>query len=257
MRRPLIVANWKMNKTSAEAEGYIRRLASLIHPDSIDLVLAPPFTALSTAAAAVPNSGFELAGQDVFWEDKGAYTGEVSPVMLKEIGCAYVLVGHSERRQWFGETDTWVNKKVAAAIRHGLKPILCLGEHLADREQGLTAAVVSGQLKKGLSGVTTDDLTAIAIAYEPIWAIGTGRAATPDQAEEVHRLLRAQVSVQWGQEAGNRMRILYGGSVTPDNAGRFLASREIDGLLVGGACLDPDCFATIARSAEQLVVQQG
>ncbi|WP_447986534.1 triose-phosphate isomerase [Nitrospira sp. Nam74] len=251
MRRQLIVGNWKMNKTSAETTTYVRRLSDLIQPHSIDMVIAPPFTALHAAWHAMgPSSNFALAGQNVFWEDKGAYTGEISASMLKDIGCQYVIIGHSERRQWFDEQDQDINKKVKAALRHGLKPIVCVGESLADRERGETTAIVTEQLQKDLDGLSKEHMAMVAIAYEPVWAIGTGRAASPAQAVEVHTILRRTVATHWGHDTGERMRVLYGGSVNADNAGLFLESPEVDGVLVGGACLDPVCFATIARFAE-------
>lgn len=251
MRRRLIVANWKMNKTSAEAAAYVRRLSDLIQPASMDIVIAPPFTALHAAWHAMgPSSAFALAGQNLFWEDKGAYTGEISAPMLKDAACQYVIIGHSERRQWFGEQDQAINKKVNAAIRHGLKPIVCVGESLADRERGETTAVVTGQLKRDLDGLSKEHMAMVAIAYEPVWAIGTGRAASPAQAMEVHTLLRQTIASHWGHDVGEGIRVLYGGSVNTENAGHFLESPEVDGVLVGGACLDPACFATIARFAE-------
>jgi triosephosphate isomerase len=240
-----------MNKTVPEATLYVRQLSELIEPHSIDMVLAPPFTALYAVKIAMSRpSVFALAGQDLFWEEKGAYTGEISAPMLKDIGCDYVIIGHSERRQWFGDRDQDINKKVGAALRHGLRPILCVGESLAHRERGETNAVVIGQLEKDLAGLSKEDITVIAIAYEPVWAIGTGRSATPAQAVEVHTVLRQTIAAHWGHDAGEQIRILYGGSVNPENARDFLASPEIDGVLVGGACLDPTGFATIARFAE-------
>ena len=251
MRRRLIVANWKMNKTSGEAAAYVRQLSELLQLDSIDIIIAPPFTALHAAKNAMgQDSSFALAGQNLFWEEKGAYTGEISASMLKEAGCQYVIIGHSERRQWFGEQDEDIKKKVNAALRDGLKPIVCVGESLADRERGETTAVVTGQLTQDLDGLSKEQLATVAIAYEPVWAIGTGRAASPAQAVEVHTVLRRTIASHWGQDAGERMRVLYGGSVNAENAGHFLQSPEVDGVLVGGACLDPACFATIARFAE-------
>ena len=250
-RRPLVVANWKMNKTTGEAASYMRRLDELLHTHSIDVVVAPPFTALQAAAHAMGTSGaFALAGQDLFWEDKGAYTGEVSAPMLIDVGCRYVIIGHSERRRWFSEDDAVIQRKVRAALRHHLHPIVCLGELLDEREQSRTATVVTGQLRKGLDGLSKEDMRAIALAYEPVWAIGTGRAATPAQATEVHQLLRETLAAAWGENVAQETRILYGGSVTAENSGAFMRAPHVDGVLVGGACLDPDCFATIARSAE-------
>jgi len=253
VRKHLIVANWKMHKTAGEATEYVHRLFELIQPQHIDLVLAPPFTALHAATQAMKeSSGLALAGQNIFWEDAGAFTGEVSAPMLKEAGCRYVIVGHSERRHWFGERDEEINKKIRAALRHGLRPILCVGESLADRERGDTKGIVTSQLEKDLTGFTEAEIADVALAYEPIWAIGTGRAASAAQAVEVHTILRQAVASLWGDKAGQRMRILYGGSVNATNAQEFLQSPEIDGVLVGGACLDPACFATIARFAEEL-----
>ena len=256
-RRPLVVANWKMNKTAGEAATYVRRLVELLQPESSDVVLAPPFTALHAAAQAMGSScPFSLAGQDLFWEDKGAYTGAISAPMLKDAGCRYVIIGHSERRRVFCEDDAAVQRKVAAALRHGLRAIVCLGESLDEREQGRTGTVVAGQLRKGLDGLSKQDVRPLALAYEPVWAIGTGRAATPAQATEVHQLLRETLAATWGAEAAQGVRILYGGSVTAENSETFMQAPHVDGVLVGGACLDPDCFATIARSAEYRVKQE-
>jgi triosephosphate isomerase len=257
VRKHLIVANWKMHKTAGEATDYVRRLSELIQPQHVDLVLAPPFTALHAAAQAIgESSDLALAGQNLFWEDAGAFTGEISGPMLKEAGCRYVIVGHSERRHWFGERDEDINKKIRAALRHGLRPILCVGESLTDRERGDTKGVVTAQLEQDLTGFTEAEIADVALAYEPIWAIGTGRAASPAQAVEVHTILRQAIVSHWGHEAGQRIRILYGGSVNATNAREFLQSPGIDGVLVGGACLDPACFATIARFAEELCVNE-
>ena len=256
-RRPLVVANWKMNKTTGEAAAYVRRLSELLQPGPIDVVLAPPFTALQAAAQAMgPSAPFALSGQDLFWEDKGAYTGEISAAMLKDVGCRYAIIGHSERRRLFGENDAAVHKKVAAALRHGLRAIMCLGESLEERERNRTAAVVTGQLRNGLDGLSKEDLRAVALAYEPVWAIGTGRAATPAQATEVHQLLRETLAATWDAQTAEQVRILYGGSVTAENSGAFMRAPHVDGVLVGGACLDPDCFATIARSAEHRISEE-
>lgn len=253
MRRRLIVGNWKMHKTATEAAVLVRRLADLV-PDSapVEVVIAPPFTALSAAARALPASApFLLAAQNLHWEDEGPFTGEVSAPMLKDLGCQYVILGHSERRQLFGEDDEGIKKKIRASLRHGLRPILCVGESLPDRKKGRTETVVSGQLRKGLEGLSKDEIPMITIAYEPVWAIGTGHAASPDHAASVNDTLRSILAQGWGAEAGEQVRILYGGSVTPENAGEFLASARIDGALVGGACLDPQSFATIIAVARK------
>src|SRR5574340_1595935 len=216
----------------------------------IKVGLTPPFTALQAVRDALGSSPlFLLGAQNLYWEEKGAFTGEVSGAMLKNLGCHFVLIGHSERRQYFGEQDAWTNKKVLAAIRHGLQPILCVGETLQDRDAGNTDMVIQRQLRAGLAGIEATSLEGITIAYEPVWAIGTGRAASSDQAVPVHRLIRRTIDGLSGSNSGSRIRILYGGSVTPQNIADFLVSEEIDGALVGGACLDPVSFATLISVA--------
>lgn len=251
MRTRVIIGNWKMNKTATEAVAFVHRLTQeLPTPDGIEVGFAPPFTALHAAHQALaPSSAFFLGAQDLYWEDKGAFTGEVSGTMLKELGCQFVLVGHSERRQYFGEQDSWTNKKVLAALRNGIQPVLCVGETLQDRDTDQTNLVIQRQLRAGLAGIEGQTLDTMIIAYEPVWAIGTGRAASPEQAVPVHRLIRQTMNELSGSEAGQRIRVLYGGSVTPHNLADFLASEEIDGALVGGACLDPVSFATLAKVA--------
>ena len=253
MRRPLIVGNWKMNKTAAEAAVFIRDFCNRVPASPhVDVVLAPPFTALESAHNALgPSSWISLSAQNVHWETHGAFTGEVSAPMLRELDCRYVIVGHSERRALFGERDETIHKKVRAALKHGLSPILCVGESLEEREAGRTESVVTTQLDSSLAGSTTQDLATITIAYEPVWAIGTGRAATTEQAVTVHRSIRLFIETGWDSATASAIRILYGGSVTPQNIEPFLASDAIDGALVGGACLDPDSFATIVRVAQR------
>jgi triosephosphate isomerase len=252
VRRHLIVGNWKMHKTAAEAESYVRRLAGLVRQSAkAEIVLAPPFTALSVAALPIARR-FHFAGQDLHWEDAGAYTGEVSAPMLKALGCRYVIVGHSERRRLFGESDAAINKKVLAALRHGLRPILCIGESLAERRRGRTTRVVLRQLQQGLRGVPRESVRHLSIAYEPVWAIGTGHAASPKQIDAVHRTIRACFARTWGRRAADRLRILYGGSVKPDNIVDFLGTAEIDGALVGSACLDPKSFARIIARTQSV-----
>lgn len=251
MRIRFIIGNWKMNKTATEAVAFVRGLTQELPTlGGIQVGFAPPFTALHAAGEALgPTPAFLLGAQDLYWEDKGAFTGEVSGNMLKELGCQFVLVGHSERRQYFGEQDSWTHKKVLAALRNGIQPVLCVGETLQDRDTGQTDSVIERQLRAGLAGIERQQLDSMIIAYEPVWAIGTGRAASPEQAVPVHRLIRKTMNELSGSEAGQRVRILYGGSVTPQNIADFLASEEIDGALVGGACLDPTCFATLAKIA--------
>jgi len=252
VRKPLIVGNWKMNKTASEAAVLIRDLRERVPASPhADVVLAPPFTALESARNALgPSSWVSLGAQDIHWEDHGAFTGEVSAPMLRDIGCHYVIVGHSERRMYFGERDEHIQKKVRAALRHGLSPILCVGESLADREAGQTESVITSQLSGSLAGLTTQDLATVTIAYEPVWAIGTGRSATTEQAVIVHRSIRLFVETGWNSDIASAIRILYGGSVTPQNIESFLVSDAIDGALVGGACLNPDSFATIINLAQ-------
>lgn len=251
MRTRFIVGNWKMNKTASEAALFIRELGQQVTDlGGIHVGLTPPFTALQAVRDALgPASPFLLGAQNLYWEDKGAFTGEISGPMLKDLGCEFVLVGHSERRQFFGDQDSWTNKKVLAAIRHGLQPILCVGETLQDRDGGNTDSVIQRQLRAALSGIEAQSLETLTIAYEPVWAIGTGRAALPDQAIPVHRLIRRTLDEVSGTDIGRQVRILYGGSVTPTNLADFLLSEEIDGALVGGACLDPACFATLLSVA--------
>ena len=253
MRRPLIVGNWKMNKTAAEAAVFIRDFCSRVPASPhVDVVLAPPFTALESAHNALgASSWISLGAQNVHWETHGAFTGEVSAPMLRELDCRYVIVGHSERRALFGERDETIHKKVRAALKHGLSPILCVGESLEEREAGRTESVVTTQLDSSLAGLTTQDLATVTIAYEPVWAIGTGRAATTEQAVTVHRSIRLFIETGWDSATASAIRILYGGSVTPQNIEPFLASDAIDGALVGGACLDPDSFATIVGVAQR------
>jgi triosephosphate isomerase len=260
MRQILIVGNWKMNKTATEAVVYVKRFTELLASPAggakrVDVVLAPPFTALAAvkqSLSATPSSRpVAMGAQNLFWEEKGAFTGEVAASMLTDLGCQYVIIGHSERRQYFGETDESVNRKVHTALRHGLRPILCIGESLAEREQDRTEAVVTKQLQAALTGVTAEHGRQVVMAYEPVWAIGTGHAASPKQATEVHGRLRALLREQWRGVAAD-VPILYGGSVTPENAGGFLAAEEVDGALVGGACLDPGSFAKIVALADSV-----
>lgn len=251
-RQRLIVGNWKMHKTISEARDFVAQLAGLMPKTplaNVAIILAPPFTALAAVSTAIKSLPIGLAAQDAHWEEFGAFTGEVSVPMLKDAGCRYVIVGHSERRRYCGETDATVNKKVAAVLRHGLRPILCVGETWEQRSNGQTKRVLSSQLTDALSGVEKDRTDDVVVAYEPVWAIGSGRPATAEEALDAHRHIRATAAALWGQDAGGRLPILYGGSVTPDNIGEFLAIREVDGALIGGACLDPAHFAKILAVA--------
>ncbi len=248
MRRPLLAGNWKMYKTAAETAAFFEKFRPLVENSRhCDIVICPPFPNLAAAAEAARGSRIEIGGQDLFWEREGAYTGEVSGPMLAAVGCRWVIIGHSERRQYFGETDEGVLKKTLAALEAGLKPIVCLGERLEEREAGRTEEVLLAQYRGGLGGLRVDQLRRVTIAYEPVWAIGTGRTATPEMAGEAHRFLRQQVAAQHGAEVAGDLRILYGGSVKPDNIRGLMAQPEIDGALVGGASLDPVSFASIVN----------
>jgi triosephosphate isomerase len=250
MRTPFIAGNWKMFKTVQESVFFIKELRSLVKDVSgVEIVVAPPFTAVHAAAEAARNSNIGVAAQDLFWEREGAYTGEVSAAMVREAGAEYVIIGHSERRALFGESDLTVNRKLHAALAAGLTPIVCLGETLEQREAEATFAVLDAQLQRGLDGVTADQLAALVLAYEPVWAIGTGRNATPAQAAEAHGHLRRRLRAWFGAEAAERCEILYGGSVKPDNVAELIAQPDVDGALVGGASLDLKSFTDIVRRA--------
>lgn len=250
MRVPLIAGNWKMYKTAAEARDFIRQLKTVLTAQlHVEVAVCPPFTALSAAAVELAGSRIALGAQNMHWEEEGAYTGEVSPKMLKEVGCRYVILGHSERRQYFHETDQEINKKLKAALKWGLIPIVCVGEKLAEREAGNTIAVVNAQLEGSLAGLAAEELTRIVIAYEPVWAIGTGRTAQPEDAQQVNAFIRSVLTTRSGAAAAGAIRILYGGSVKPDNIASLMAQPDVDGALVGGASLRPDVFAAIVKGS--------
>lgn len=248
MRLPMIAGNWKMHKTPTEAKVFARELAEELRDTAgVEVVLAPPFVALVPVQEAIEGTGMKLAAQDVFWEREGAYTGEISPPMLKDAGCSYAIVGHSERRTYFGETDETVNRKVKALLQEGLGAIVCVGERLEEREAGKTLAVVKRQVEGALRGLKAEDLSSVVIAYEPVWAIGTGRTATPEQAQEVHSQIRGMVGEAFGRDVAQALRIIYGGSVKPENIDALMAAPDIDGALVGGASLKVESFSRIVR----------
>lgn len=247
-RTPLIVGNWKMFKTSAEGAGFVRDLAELIgFPADRQVMVAPPFTGLCEAARAAQGTPIGISAQDLFWEWEGAYTGEVSAAMLLDLGVSASIIGHSERRRYFGETDEWVAKKVWAAIDRGLLPIMCVGETEDQREAGLTEAVLSEQIPQGLASARPQDAAGIAIAYEPVWAIGTGKTATPEVAQETIGFVRELVGAALGPAAAEQVRVLYGGSVGPNNIDELMCQPDIDGVLVGGASLQLGSFARIVQ----------
>jgi len=248
LRRPLIAGNWKMYKTSAEAVDFVKKFLTLVSGVADrDVMIAPAFTALEALAAALKGTEIGLGAQDVFWEAEGAFTGQVSPPMLTAAGCRYVIIGHSERRQFFGETDDTVNRKIRAALKSGLIPVMCVGESEKQREAGQTFSILDKQVKDGLRSFVSDELGSLVIAYEPVWAIGTGKTATAAQAEETHAYIRSLIKGLFGADVAALMRVLYGGSVKPENASELMAMANIDGALVGGASLNPDSFSKIVK----------
>jgi triosephosphate isomerase len=248
LRRPVIAGNWKMYKTRVEARTFFDSFVPLVAASShCDIIVAPSFTALDTAVAAVRGTPIGIAAQNLYWEREGAFTGEISSRMLVEIGCSAVIIGHSERREYFRETDQSVHRKTKAALEAGLTPVVCVGEMLAQREANLTQAVLKGQFEGGLAALTPAEFSRILLAYEPVWAIGTGRTATPEIAAEAHHYLRNLAAGNFGQEHASALRILYGGSVKPENIKGLMAQPDIDGALVGGASLDAKSFAAIVN----------
>lgn len=242
-----------MYKTPAQATAYIETLHMLLETasSSAELLLFPSATSLPAAVHAAQHTVMHIGAQNMHWLDAGAYTGETSPQMLTAVGCTHVLIGHSERRQYFAETDQMVNAKLKAALQHGLVPVVCVGEHLEQREQNQTQDVLRSQVAAALDGVAASDATTLVMAYEPVWAIGTGKTATPDLAEEAHQIIRDEIAARLGDELAASIRILYGGSVKPENAESLCCKENVDGALVGGASLDPDSFAGIIVSAQR------
>ncbi|WHE06535.1 triose-phosphate isomerase [Thermoanaerobacterium thermosaccharolyticum] len=247
MRRPIIAGNWKMHMTPSEAVNLVNELKPLVADTDVEVVVIPPFVDLVDVKKALDGSNIKLGAQNMHWEEKGAFTGEVSPLMLKEIGVEYVVIGHSERRQYFAETDETVNRKVKSALNHGLKPIVCVGETLSQREDGKAFDVVREQTKKALDGVLKTDVTNVVIAYEPIWAIGTGKTATSKDANDVIKVIRETIASIYDTSTANDVRIQYGGSVKPDNAKELMSESDIDGALVGGASLKAQDFTKIVN----------
>jgi triosephosphate isomerase len=251
-RKPIVAGNWKMYKTAAEAVTLVndlKREVAGVKDTSVEIVVCPTFTALAAVSAATHSGNVKLGAQNVHWEKEGAFTGEISAPMLKEHAVRYVIIGHSERRQFFGETDAGVNKRAKAALAHQIRPIVCVGEMLAEREAGRTSDVVTGQIKGSLAGFSKDDMLETVIAYEPVWAIGTGKTASPAQAQEVHALIRKLLTEMFDATIAGKVRIQYGGSVKAANAKELLSQPDIDGALVGGASLDAKGFAEIVKAA--------
>jgi len=248
MRRPVIAGNWKMFKTAQEARDLVTTLIPLVENNTeVDVVVAPVFTVLGAVKPILEGTTVKLSAQDCFWEEEGAFTGEISPKFLVDAGCTHVIIGHSERRQYFFETNETVNKKLKAALSARLTPLFCLGETLEQRENGSTFDIIRQQLSEGLTGITGDAIGAVVIAYEPVWAIGTGKTASDEQAQEVHSFIRKYLSDTYGKNIADSTRILYGGSVKPDNVRGLMSQPDIDGALVGGASLKADSFAAIVN----------
>ena len=244
----MMAGNWKMYKTPAETTAFLEKLRPMVaQSQHCEVVICPPFTNLAAAVAAAQGTRIAIGAQNIGWAKEGAFTGEVSGPMIRATGATHVIVGHSERRQYFGETDETVLKRTQAALEFGLTPIVCVGERLEEREAGRTQEILLGQCQKGITGLTAEQFARIVIAYEPVWAIGTGKTATPEIAADAHRAIRAEVRAKFGGPAGDAVRILYGGSVKPDNVKSLMAQPEIDGSLVGGASLDPSSFASIVN----------
>ena len=251
MRIPVIAGNWKMNKTASEAVELVAELKqSIAGVRDVDVIVCPPFTAIKAVADALADCPVSVGGQNMHWEESGAYTGEISAAMLLNAGATYVIIGHSERRQYFGETTQSVNKKVKAALASGLAPIVCVGETLEEREAGQTEAVVDDHITHGLAGLSADDMEGIIIAYEPVWAIGTGKTATPEQAQAVHAFIRKRIAELWNATVADATIIQYGGSVKPANVKEIMAKPDIDGGLIGGAALTAESFSQLVRFKE-------
>ncbi|HUP02474.1 MAG TPA: triose-phosphate isomerase [Bryobacteraceae bacterium] len=248
MNKPVMAGNWKMYKTPAETTAFFEKFRPLVEKaEHCEIVICPPFTDLTAAVEAARGSNIQIGAQNIAWAKEGAFTGEISGAMIQGTGATHVIVGHSERRQYFGETDETVLQRTLAALEMGLTPIVCVGERLEDREAGKTKTVLVAQFQKGIAKLTPEQFAKILIAYEPVWAIGTGKTATPEIAAEAHRMIRGQVWAQYGGGAVTATRILYGGSVKPDNVKALMAQTEINGVLVGGASLDPAGFASIVN----------
>lgn len=250
MRKPIIAGNWKLNNTEQEAIALVTALKNnLADVDSVDIVVCPVFTVLAVVEDVLFESNIGLGAQNLYWEDSGAFTGEVSAPLLKNIGVQYVIIGHSERRQFFGETNQTVNKKIRAALKHELTPIVCVGEVLAQREADQTFDVIRSQIEESLAGFSAAEARKMIVAYEPVWAIGTGKTATPRQAQDVHKFIRDLLSALYDEETAADVRIQYGGSVKPDNIAELISQPDIDGALVGGASLKADSFVHIVKNS--------
>jgi triosephosphate isomerase len=254
MRKTIIAGNWKMYKNIKDGKALAVALRrDLYKIENVDIVICPPFTLLGFLADALETSNIAVGAQDLYWQEEGAFTGEVSPLMIKDAGCLYVIIGHSERRQFFGETNESVNKKIKAALKNGLTPIVCVGENLEEREANKAFEVIAGHINNGLVDISSSDMLKLVIAYEPVWAIGTGKTATPEQAQEVHKFIRDLLKKNYGEEVANSVRIQYGGSVKPENIVELMNKPDVDGALVGGASLKAESFGAIVVKASEVV----
>ncbi len=252
MRKPFVAGNWKMHKTLKETEQFFNEFIPMVSSiQKVEIMIAPPFTSLECAIKLTRDTNIKIGAQNMFWETEGAYTGEISAKFLTELGCKYVIIGHSERRKYFHEKDDWVNKKLHTALVQGLTPIMCIGETFEERETGKTFTVLERQLREGLKDFSGNNIKKIVIAYEPVWAIGTGKTATPETAEEAHSFIRDYLRKNFGEEA-TKIRILYGGSIKPENISNLFKEPDIDGGLVGGASLSPESFSKIIKTVEEL-----
>lgn len=247
-RKPLIAGNWKMHKTGTEAVSAAKALKELVSDVSaVETMIAPTFTALAQVSEEIASSNIAMGAQNLHWEPKGAFTGEIAADMLVDAGCSYVIIGHSERRQFFGETDQTVNQRIRAAVDAGLRPVLCIGESEAERDAGQTFSILDKQIQKGLESFVLRDLQTLVVAYEPVWAIGTGKTATKEQAQEAHAHIRSELAKMFNEEFAQQVRILYGGSVKPSNVKELMAMPDVDGALVGGASLEPETFSQLVH----------
>lgn len=252
MRKKIVAGNWKMNNDLNSSVALISEIKNLLASKSLnaEVIICPPFTSLDAANSLIKDTQIKLGAQNMYYEKSGAFTGEISPLMLKSVGCQYVILGHSERRTIFVESNQLINKKIKAAVENQLNPIFCIGETLEERESGVTFKVIETQVREGLDGLTAEELANLIIAYEPVWAIGTGKTATPEQAEEVHAFIRKLIGELYSTEFAEKLIIQYGGSVKPENAAELMSQPDIDGALVGGACLKADSFVKIIESAQ-------
>jgi triosephosphate isomerase len=254
MRKTIIAGNWKMYKTIKDGQALAVALKRELYKiENVDIVICPAYTLLAYLADDLEDSNIAIGAQDIYWQEEGAFTGEVSPLMLLDAGCRYVIVGHSERRQFFGDTNETVNKKIKACLKHGLTPIVCVGENLQEREANKTFRVIEDHINNGLVDISSSDMLNLVIAYEPVWAIGTGKTATPEQAQEVHKFIRDLLKKNYGQEVADSVRIQYGGSVKPENITELMNKPDVDGALVGGASLKAESFSAIVIKASEVV----